>query len=178
MITKARAVELVEAHLVRERQEQPTLPELAVVDVEEHALGWLVYWNSAEYARTREFGACLIGQGPYLVDRSDGSIHHIPVTTFIGEAWPELYREQVQGIAPPDPLLDAIRDVARREGRLAALRLLRRTAPQFSIAEAVAYVDAVLDGGEPAEELTSRTRDPDRRSFFPIERLTGPAADA
>ncbi|WP_229830018.1 YrhB domain-containing protein [Actinoplanes ianthinogenes] len=170
---KARAVELVEAQLARERQEQPTLPDLAVVDVEEHALGWLVCWNSADYARTREEGTELIGQGPYLVDRQDGSIHHIPVTTFLGEDWAELYQES-RGSAP-DPLLDAVRDVARRDGRLPALRLLRSEAPRLSLPEAAAYVDAVLGGREPAEELTSRTRAPDRRYVLPIKTLTGPA---
>ncbi|GAA4586385.1 hypothetical protein GCM10023194_32430 [Planotetraspora phitsanulokensis] len=56
MVTKDRAVELVESLLSRTRQESPWmagLPELAVLDVEERALGWLVFWQSVEYVHSR-----------------------------------------------------------------------------------------------------------------------------
>ncbi|WP_406472099.1 YrhB domain-containing protein [Streptomyces sp. NBC_01615] len=75
MVTKERAVVLVEALLSRERQESPwmaRLPPLAVLDVEEHALGWLVFCRSAEYVRSREIEKMLVGHGLYLVDRQDG----------------------------------------------------------------------------------------------------------
>ncbi|MGW0655761.1 YrhB domain-containing protein, partial [Streptomyces umbrinus] len=84
MISKERAVELVESLLAAERLTWAgPVRELAVYGVEEHAVGWLVFWNSAEYARTRDLRDNLVGNGPYLVDRYDGSIHHIPSTTWV-----------------------------------------------------------------------------------------------
>ncbi|WP_406335964.1 YrhB domain-containing protein [Streptomyces sp. NBC_00203] len=88
MVTKERAVVLAEALLSRERQAWPwmaRLPPVIVLDVEEHALGWLVFWQSVECVRSREIEKMLVGHGPYPVDRQDGGIHHIPVTTYVGE---------------------------------------------------------------------------------------------
>ncbi|GAB7051049.1 YrhB domain-containing protein [Catenuloplanes indicus] len=169
-----RAVALVEAQLAVERRAQPRLPELGVSAVRRHALGWLVSWQSAEYIRTGDPGRMLVGHGPYLVDQEDGSIHHIPVTTFVAEAWEELYREQVKGMAPPDALLDAVRDLITRESGTAALRHLRRNAPRLSLREAKAYVDAVRAGDEPDAELRDRTREDRWRDVLPITTLTGP----
>jgi hypothetical protein len=39
--------------------------------------GWLIFWQSADYLRTREVGSMLIGHGPYLVDGKDGSIRDV-----------------------------------------------------------------------------------------------------
>ncbi|WP_238008570.1 YrhB domain-containing protein [Dactylosporangium sp. AC04546] len=172
MTTRQRAVELVEALLADLRRQQPTLPELAVFRVEEHVFGWLVYWQSADYLRSRDFGKMLIGHGPYLVDVQDGSIHHIPVTTHVAEDWEAAYLEHVRGVQPPDPLLTTIRDLLPRDGAMAALRHLRRQAPQLGLQEAKAYVDAVRNGDEPAEDLLNRTRS---RSVLSIETLAGPA---
>jgi hypothetical protein len=170
-------VELVEALLAVE-QAQRALPELAVSEVEEHALGWLVYWQSADYLRSREFAKMLVGQGPYLVDREDGSIHHIPVTTFVSEDWEQLYREQARGLKPPDPLLSAVRALVQHDGIVPALRHLRQQAPRLSLQEAKMYVDALRNGDEPAEELTRRTRPEPERTVFAIERLTGLVDDS
>jgi hypothetical protein len=175
VIAKERAVELVEALLVSERQAQAVLPELAVSGVEEHALGSLVFWQSADYLRSRDIGTMLIGHGPYLVDGQDGSIHHIPVTTYVGADWEKLYREQIKGSKPPDPLPAAVREVASRDGSLAAMRLLRKERPHLSLPEVKAYVDAVRHGGEPAGELTRRIPERPRRIVFPIDTLAGPA---
>src|SRR4051812_39941460 len=81
VITRERAVALVEALLIRQRLEGrlADVPEVAVCGVEEHVLGWLVGWQSVEYLRSGDFGKMLVGQGPYFVDGEDGSIHHIPV---------------------------------------------------------------------------------------------------
>lgn len=168
---------LVEALLVRERA-QSRLPELAVIGVEEHALGWLVFWQSAEYVRSREWGKMLVGHGPYLVDGEDGSIHHIPASTYVGADWEQMYSEQVRGIKPPDPLLDSVRDLALRDGAMAAMRHLRKQAPQLSLGKVKEYVDTVRMGGVPAEELTGRTRDEPRPFVLSINTLTGPAVEA
>jgi hypothetical protein len=177
VITKERAVELVDALLVMNRQAHATLPELAVSGVEDHTVGWLVFWQSADYLRSGNLNDMLVGNGPYLVDRYDGSIHQIPATT-LSKNWEELYLEQVKGIRPPDPLLGAVHDLLSRDGRTAAIRHLRKQAPQLSMQEAKAYVDAVRHGGEPAEELTGRTRERPGRVPLPIATLTGPLDEA
>ncbi|MFI8459463.1 YrhB domain-containing protein [Kitasatospora sp. NPDC085464] len=65
-MSKERAVWLVECLLAIERLTWAgPVPELAVHRVEEHAVGWLVFWNSAEYARTRDLRDNLVGSGPY-----------------------------------------------------------------------------------------------------------------
>ena len=177
VITAERARALVEALLAAKQRAQPGLPDLTVLDVEEHALGWLVYWQSAEYVRTRELGSMLVGHGPYLVDGQDGGVHHIPVTTFVSADWEEMYRRQIQGVEPPDPVLDAVREIVRRDGTMAALRHLRACAPRLALREAKAYVDAVRDGGEPPADLIARTRDPARHVPFPIGTERPPGAD-
>ncbi|WP_422070578.1 YrhB domain-containing protein [Streptomyces orinoci] len=60
--------------------------------MKEHALGWLVIRQSVEYIRSRDPEKMLVGRGPYPVDRQDGSIHHIPVTTYVAGGWEEFYR--------------------------------------------------------------------------------------
>lgn len=172
VITRQRAVELAEALLAEEQRQQPSLPELAIFLVEDHAFGWLVYWQSVDYLRSRDFGKMLIGHGPYLVDREDGSIHHIPVTTHVDDNWEESYLEHIRGVKPPDALLTAVRDLLSRDGAMAALRHLRKQAPQLGLQDAKAYIDAVRNGDEPAENMLNHTR---RRTVLSIETLTGPA---
>ena len=159
VVTKELAVQMVQAQLAEIRRVIPNYPELAIVRVTEYAVGWLITYQSAEYVRTGVFTTALVGNGPYLVDRYDGSMHRVPVTT-LGVNWQEMYLEQVKGITPPDPLLLAVRDIARRDGAVAAMRHLRRKAPRFTAQEAKEYVDAVRNGQEPAAELTRRTRTP------------------
>jgi hypothetical protein len=181
VISRERAVELVEAQLARERETNPWRahgPEVAVFGAEQHALGWLVRWQSVDWIRTRDFRHMLVGGGPYLVDGEDGSIHHIPVTVYGTDGWEDLYREQVRGIPrpePSDPLLETVSDLVRSDGVMPALRHLRKHAPQLGIAEAQSYVRAVRDGATPPQDLLDRTKPP--RTWFPfgIDTLTGPA---
>ncbi|MGW4894870.1 YrhB domain-containing protein [Kitasatospora sp. NPDC004240] len=178
MVTEERAVELVEALLSRQRQESPWMargPEVAVLDVQEHALGWLVTWQSVEYVRGGGFETMLVGHGPYLVDRQDGSIHHIPVTTFVRPDWADLYLQQIKGVRPPDPLIAAARALLRSDGTMAAMRHLRREAPLLGPQQAKAYVMAVRDGKEPPKDLLGLTRTPDPCPPLPISTLAGPA---
>ncbi|MFI1645536.1 YrhB domain-containing protein [Streptomyces avidinii] len=175
MISKERAVELVESLLARER---PTwawarlITDLAVYHVEERAVGWLVHWSSAEYARNPDRHTNLLG-GPYLVDREDGSIHFVPGTAWT-EDWEDLYLWQVKGIRAPDALAAAVRRLADSVGTAAAMQHLRKRAPRMSLQEARAYVTFVRDGSEPPEELASLTREPGPWDPGTIETLAGP----
>ncbi|MGW3041046.1 YrhB domain-containing protein [Kitasatospora sp. NPDC001159] len=81
-ISRGSAVERVESLLAGERLAWARpVPESAVQRVEERKVGRLVFWDAARCARTRYRRDNLVGSGPYLVDRHDGSIHHVPVTT-------------------------------------------------------------------------------------------------
>ncbi|MFJ9442008.1 YrhB domain-containing protein [Kitasatospora sp. NPDC101235] len=175
VISRERAVELVESCLERER---PTwawarlIPALAVYAVEERSVGWLVYWTSAPGARDPALRGNLLG-GPYLVDREDGSIHFVPGTDW-SDAWEEDYLRQVKGIRTPDPLAADVRRLAHSVGTAAAMQHLRKNAPRMSLQQARTYVTITRDGSEPPEELASLTRTPDRWGPGPIETLAGP----
>ncbi|MFG3052384.1 YrhB domain-containing protein [Kitasatospora sp. NPDC048239] len=174
MISKERAVELVESLLARDR---PTwgwarlIPALAVYAVEERSVGWLCYWTSAEGARDPALRGNLLG-GPFLVDREDGSIHFVPGSRWTDD-WEEDYLWQVRGLRAPDPLAADVRHLADSVGTAAAMRHLRRQAPRMSVQEAKGYVAIVRDGSEPPEELASLTRKPNP-DLGPIETLAGP----
>ncbi|MEU1290609.1 YrhB domain-containing protein [Kitasatospora sp. NPDC005856] len=172
-MSKEQAVALIE-HLLVERQSKGSLPELAVIGVNETPVGWVVAWQSAEYKRNPIPGTMLIGGGPYLVDGEDGSICEIPGETFRTADWQSIYRQQFKGEQPPDPVLDSVRATLRSDGQMAAMRLVRKIAPSFSALEAKAYVSAVQDKRNPPEELVRRTRKVESYSPLPIRRITGP----
>ncbi|MFF2779787.1 hypothetical protein ACFVU3_33410 [Streptomyces sp. NPDC058052] len=177
MISRERAVALAESFLARELptwpwEGPPPTPEIH--HVSEHAVGWLVFWRSAEQARGETPRGSYVG-GHYLVDRHDGSLHFVPAVRWDDEGWEEQYLVEVRGVRPPDPLAAAVREVARSQGTVAAMGLLRRQAPRLGPREAKAYVAAVRDGAEPPEELAAPTRR-ERAPLPPIETVAGPVA--
>lgn len=179
MVTEERAVELVEALLWKERQEALAKygkwPDVAVLEVKEHSLGWLIFWQSVEYIRSRDWADMLVGHGPYLVDRQDGSIHHIPVVTFVGEDWEKLYLWQIKGVRPPDPLMRTVRALLQTDGTVAAMRHLRKHASALGPQQAKAYVAALRDGGDPPKELTDLTCIPEVCPPLAIDTRAGPS---
>lgn len=178
MISRERAVELVESFLADEQSSWPwkgPAPERVVYSVEEHSVGWLVFWNTAEHLRARDVRDRPVGSGGhYLVDRHDGSIHHVPGAWWLDEGWEEHYLLQTKGIRPPDPLAAAVRALVHSAGVVAAMGHLRKRAPRLSLQEAKAYVASVRDGAEPPEELASLTRKEPLQPPWPVETLTGP----
>ncbi|MFL0026073.1 YrhB domain-containing protein [Streptomyces sp. NBUL23] len=170
MIPRERAVERVESLPATMRLAH----ELVVHEVKEHPLGWLVFWNSAEYARTRNLRDFLVGGGPYLVDRYDGSVHHIPVTTWVGEDWEELYLRQIKGERAPDRLAASVLALMNSAGMVAAMRHLRKEAPRLSLQEARTYVMAVRNGAETPPELAYLPREEEVCPPLAIETVAGP----
>ncbi|GGU51772.1 hypothetical protein [Streptomyces violascens] len=176
MISKERAVELIESFLARELPTWPwggPAPTPDVYHVEERAVGWLVFWRSAEQARARDVRGSFVG-GHYLVDRHDGSIHYVPAVWWEDEGWEEQYLRQVKGVRAPDPLAASVRALVHSAGVVVAMSHLRRNAPRLSLQEAKAYVLAVRDGAEPSEELASLTREEESCPPLRIETLAGP----
>ncbi|MFG2917988.1 YrhB domain-containing protein [Kitasatospora sp. NPDC048298] len=147
-IAEAPAVELVES---APAQHPAGGRALVVCGVEEHALGWIVSANSAEFARTRGRRDTLTGGEPCLVDRQDGSVHQVPTTTFP--------LRQAKGIRPPAPL-------AAQDGAVAAMAHRHREA---RLPLARAYLPTVREGAEPPEELVDLTEEEVARPPLSIE---------
>ncbi|MEU5807589.1 hypothetical protein [Streptomyces sp. NPDC047718] len=178
VISRERAVELVGSFLEGELPTWPWSgppPTPDLYHVEEHGVGWLVFWRSAEQAR-RAAGTGRTGSfvgGHYLVDRYDGSIHHVPAVWWDGGGWEDQYLRH-RGTPRPDPLAAAVRALVHSAGAVAAMGHLRKEAPRLGLLEAKAYVAAVRDGAEPPEELADLTRREDPSPPPPIETVAGP----
>ena len=77
VVTKQDAIRIAETHLRNMRSKPYAAGEERVVDDEwtiERDYGWLFIFNTAEYLRTRDRRFRLIGNGPLLVRREDGSV--------------------------------------------------------------------------------------------------------
>ncbi|MFE2977637.1 YrhB domain-containing protein [Streptomyces sp. NPDC059258] len=166
MIEREAAIRTVKAQLerdyVRWRATGVDPLRMAVVDVEEHELVWIVSWTSEEFVRTGNPEFVLAGNGPYLVDRVDGGLHQIGVVSAVTGEWEADYRARIRGLpvrTEVDDLHDALREVAAARGRLHAVRMLRRRLPTLSPAEALAYVSAWPAGDAPAHLVAAVTRE-------------------
>ncbi|MCQ6556177.1 YrhB family protein [Streptomyces sp. C10-9-1] len=157
MIERDAAVQIVEEQLERDYQQELALGldpiRMAVSHVEQHELAWIVSWAAEEYLRTRNPDFALAGNGPYLVDRADGSLHQIGVVSAVADAWETDYRVRVRGQVTrtaADDLHDEVRAVADARGRVHAMHTLRRKVPALSHAQIIEYVTALQHGDAPA----------------------------
>ncbi|MER5967319.1 YrhB domain-containing protein [Streptomyces sp. NPDC002057] len=157
MIERAAAVQIVEEELERDYQRGLSAGlspmRMAVSHVEHHDLAWIVSWTSEEYLRTRNPDFMLAGNGPYLVDRVDGSLHQIGVVSAVTDAWEADYRARIRGQVTRtavDDLHDEVRTVANTRGRVHAMHTLRRRVRALSHAQITEYVTALQHGDAPA----------------------------
>jgi hypothetical protein len=74
MITQEQAKQLVYEHINRRDPSWPDRPEMIIVRVEVHELGWLIFYDSKPHHETGEFQHAIAGNAPYLVSREDGSM--------------------------------------------------------------------------------------------------------
>ncbi|MFE1381919.1 YrhB domain-containing protein [Streptomyces sp. NPDC058740] len=165
MIERDAAVQIVEEELDRDYQRELSLGlaplRMTVSHVEQHELVWVISWTSAEYLRTRNPDFSLSGNGPYLVDRVDGSLHQVSVVSAVMGAWEADYRvrirKQVMRTAVDD-LHDEVRAAAVARGRVHAMHTLRHRVPVLSHTQIIEYVTALQHGDAPAHlvEISSR----------------------
>ena len=152
------AVRIVEEELDREYRKSSgpgvdPVMRVVIARVEAHELVWLVFCQSEEYMRTRDFRSMLIGGAPYLVDRVDGGLHTIAAASMADGEWETDYRVRIRGLTvrtAVDDLHDEIRELAAAQGRMRAVRGLRQRLPVLSPAQALQYVHGLLDDEPPA----------------------------
>ncbi|MEU4167031.1 YrhB domain-containing protein [Streptomyces sp. NPDC026665] len=185
MVSRGFAVRLVGAQLGRDERGALAVygraVRAAVSGVTEHELVWIVAWQSEEFLRTGDSRHALVGTGPYLVDKEDGSLHRIALVDAVTGAWEDNYRTRVKGQhipGPVDELHDELRTVAGTRGRIHALRLLRRHVPAFGIGDAAAYVDALQGDLEPPAALLAQVAEAlpldTPSAAFGVTPVTGP----
>jgi hypothetical protein len=147
---------------VQEELDRSFAIRLLVTDAEEHELVWIVFYQSEEFVRARDRDAALGGNGPYLVDRVDGGLHRIGVVSAGEGAWEVDYRSRIRGLpvrTAVDDLHDEIGRIDAADGRLTAVRELRRRLPALSPAEALEYVRALAGGDAPDRFVAIATRE-------------------
>ncbi|MFB7104525.1 YrhB domain-containing protein [Streptomyces hydrogenans] len=177
MIERDVAVQIVEEELERDYQRELSLGlvpmRMAVSHVEQHELAWIISWTSEEYLRTRNPDFALAGNGPYLVDRVDGSLHQIGVVSAVTDAWEADYRVRIRRQVTRtavDDLHDEVRAVAGARGRVRAMHILRQRVPVLSHAQIIEYVTALQHGDAPAHlvEVSSRELVPPTDPFLSV----------
>ncbi|MEU6667866.1 YrhB domain-containing protein [Streptomyces sp. NPDC046727] len=184
MIERDAAVRIVEEELERDYQRELAAGlkpmRMAVAHVEQHELAWVLSWTSEEYLRTRNPDFMLAGNGPYLVDRLDGSLHQIGVVSAVTEAWVVDYRVRIRGQAvrtAVDDLHEELRAVAAARGRIHAMHTLRQRLPALTHAQVIEYVTALRDGDPPIHlvEVASRELIPPVDPVLSVRTIRGPA---
>ncbi|MFF8867851.1 YrhB domain-containing protein [Streptomyces sp. NPDC015139] len=184
MIERDAAVQIVEEELERDYQRDLAAGlepmRMAVAHVKQHELAWVISWTSEEYLRTRNPAFMLAGNGPYLVDRLNGSLHQIGVVSAVTEAWVADYRVRIRGQAvrtAVDDLHDEVRAVAAARGRIHAMHALRRSLPVLTHAQVIEYVTALKDGDPPMHlvEVANRELVPPVDPVLSVKTIRGPA---
>ncbi|GGT55673.1 hypothetical protein GCM10010207_64650 [Streptomyces atratus] len=181
MISKERAVELVEQALLREHQGRPlsqdTVPPEVVSGVARHEFGWLVSTQSRAWLETGDSRHLIVGGGPILVDGEDGSVYMIPIVTFKMDNWQDEYRRRFKGHTPSNakaPLSAHVAQILADKGRLAALRALRQQAPTLELEQALTYVSALERGDAPSCELVALSEPDVPPSEVSLIQMAGP----
>ncbi|MFD8287723.1 YrhB domain-containing protein [Streptomyces lavendulae] len=156
MIDREHARRTAQEHLDREYSGR-----FAVSGVKAHELVWIVYYETAEYLRTRNPSQRLGGNGPYLVDRIDGGLHLIGPVSYLTGDWEADYRRHIRK-EPVRTAVDDLHDELRRatagRGRIPAMRLLRQRVPTLTHAEAIEYVTALQSGPAPQHLVDAATK--------------------
>jgi hypothetical protein len=74
MITQKQAEQLVYEHINRPDGYWPDKPEMIVVHIADHELGWIVFYDSRPHHETHEIRHAIAGNAPFLVSHEDGTM--------------------------------------------------------------------------------------------------------
>lgn len=78
-------------------------PPMELVVLDQHTIqddfGWIFFWNSRRYAETDDYIYALAGNGPLIVNRSDGSVHEIPSAEPIESALARYRQKRTQALS-------------------------------------------------------------------------------
>ncbi|MFE2263171.1 YrhB domain-containing protein [Streptomyces griseosporeus] len=185
MIEREAAIRIVEEQLERDYQRELAVGldplRMAVAGVEWHELVWKVSWASEEYLRTRNPDLMAVGNGPYLVDRLDGSLHQIGVVSAVTDAWVVDYRLRIRGQAvrtAVDDLHEEVRALAAAHGRIHAMHALRQKLPVLTHAQVIEYATALTHGDPPPHlvEIANSELVPAVDPVLSVRTIHGPAS--
>lgn len=84
-----------------------------------------------------------VGEGAYLVDGETGTLYFVPAVDVVADGWIDGFLIHCKGRHVPDAVELRVRDVLASDGRMAALRELRKLAPALRIEGVRAYLDAL-----------------------------------
>ena len=96
MINLANAKKIVHAYL--EKLEREAGEQLQIVESEtiERPFGWVFFYNSKNYLKTKKFEDMLVGNAPLIVNRETGQLHVTgtaqPIEHYIAEYEAKLQR--------------------------------------------------------------------------------------
>ncbi|MBV9768361.1 MAG: hypothetical protein JOZ32_02215 [Bryobacterales bacterium] len=87
---------IAQAYLDDVQVDPPT--ELAILEGStlEREFGWVFFWNSKHYIETGDFSYALVGGGPLIVDRTDGTVHQISSALPLEAALAQYRQERAQ----------------------------------------------------------------------------------
>jgi Immunity protein 35 len=180
MISREWAIALVERKLTADWEADPAARRallgqpMVITGIDQHPLGWLISFNSKQYAESGDRRDAWIGQGPYLVDGLDGSLHMVHMQFCSGGLkWEDQYRQKIRGEIPSRELDTEVRRLLGLGRRFDAFKAVRRAGDGLTPAEARRVLDALGAGLEPPEDLAARLPQPDR-SYRAISTYTGP----
>ena len=73
MINRKKAIQVAEEYLKKESTEYDLV--LLHEHTMEFALGWVFFYQTKEYAETRDITKMVAENAPILIDKNDGSLH-------------------------------------------------------------------------------------------------------
>ena len=117
-LTFEQARELVEEELAPSRQWSDLDSPLIIVSSTEYAWGWVFFYDSRKHQETGEFDDMLIGGGPYIVNRNNGSLHSTGSAKSIDEYIAEFESQLADGVQNPSPHKQHKRSLLARLFRL------------------------------------------------------------
>jgi hypothetical protein len=75
MINLTEAKNIVRTYLQKREREAGESLEIVEAETIERPFGWVFFYNSRNYLKTKKFEDMLLGNAPLIVDRETGQLH-------------------------------------------------------------------------------------------------------